>query len=55
MLKDFLNKVISICLSLVLNSINVPPLKSTPKLSPLTNKSRTEPVTRAIEIKLNNL
>ena len=52
---DFLSVEISTCLSVILNSIIVPPLKSTPKLSPLNSKSKIDKVTRIIDIKLNNL
>ena len=38
-------KLRCIFLSLDLNSINVPPLKSTPKLSPLKNKNKIEIIT----------
>jgi len=43
-----------IFLSLDLSSIKVPPLKSTPKLSPLKNNNRTDATTKLKEIRLKS-
>jgi len=55
LLKDCLKEVTLIFLSLDLSSIKVPPLKSTPKLSPLKNNNRTDAITKLKDIRLNNL
>ena len=55
LLKDCLKEVTLIFLSLDLSSIKVPPLKSTPKLSPLKNNNRTDAITKLKEIRLNSL
>ena len=53
LLKDSLKDVTFILLSLDLNSIKVPPLKSTPKLSPLKNNNKTDTTTKLKEMRLN--
>ena len=52
------NKIIEnilICLSVALNSIKVPPLKSTPKFRPLKNRKNIEINTNNAEARLNVL
>ena len=55
LINDFLKDEIVVCLSLSLNSIKVPPLKSTPKLSPLNIKSIMELITKKTDIRLKSL
>ena len=55
LLNELLNEVTLIFLSSDLNSIRVPPLKSTPKLRPLKNNNRMDIITRLKDIRLNSL
>ena len=48
--KEFLKEEIFICLSIALNSIKVPPLKSIPRFKPLIPSSNNEIKTRTAEI-----